>query len=106
MSHATHTLDDAQKIYGELLHASLMATAGHTYLTNLKAMLETFNTSPLASHHSPRDTKNDLQWWLYFLSAEKLSRRIHAMWFEDYGAFADASSGFGIAIVIEDHWRA
>jgi hypothetical protein len=55
-----------------------LPTAGRAYLTSLEAMLETFNTSPLASHHSPRDTKNDLQWWLYSFSAEKkkLSRRI------------------------------
>ena len=107
MSHATHTLDDVQKLYGKLLHASLVATAGRAYLTSLETMLGTFTTSPFTPHHPLRDTKDDLHWWLNTLSDQKLSRRIPGPCsVEDYGAFSDASSGYGIAIVIADRWRA
>ena len=107
MSRATHTLDDVQKLYGKLLHATLVATAGRAYLTNLEAMLGTFTKNPFTPRHPPRDTTDDLQWWLDTLGNEKLSRRIPGPCsVEDYGAFSDASSGFGVAIVIANRWRA
>ena len=106
-SHTTHALEDVQKLYGKLLHASLVALAGCAYLTSLEAMLGTFNASPFIPHHPPRGTNDDLQWWLNTLSSEKLSRRIPGPCnVKDYGAFSDASSGVGIAIVIAGHWRA
>ena len=107
LSRPAHTLDDVQKLYGKLLHASLVATAGRAYLTNLEAMLGTFFKSPFASHHPPRNTNDDLLWWISTLSSQKLSRRIPGPCdVEDYGAFSDASSGVGIAIVIANRWRA
>jgi hypothetical protein len=60
LSCTTYTLDDVQKLYSKLLHASLMATAGCAYLTNLEAMLGTFSTSPFISHHPFKHTNNDL----------------------------------------------
>jgi hypothetical protein len=48
----THTLEDVQKLYGKLLHASLVVPAGRAYLTNLESMLSTFNNHPLISHHA------------------------------------------------------
>jgi hypothetical protein len=107
LSRPTHTLDDVQKLYGKLLHASLVATAGHAYLTNLEAMLGTFVANPFTPRHPPRNTNDDLQWWTDTLSSQKLSRRIPGPCdVEDYGAFSDASSGVGIAIVIASRWRA
>ncbi|KAL4243605.1 hypothetical protein ABKN59_011879 [Abortiporus biennis] len=38
----THTLKDLQKLYGKLLHASLVLRPGRAYLTNLEKMLGTF----------------------------------------------------------------
>jgi hypothetical protein len=61
-SHSTHTLYDIQKLYGKLLHASLVVPAGHAYLTSLKAMLGTFVTSPFVLNHPPKETNNDLCW--------------------------------------------
>jgi hypothetical protein len=76
LSHPIHNLDDVQKLYGKLLHASLVATAGHAYLTNLEVMLGILNTNSFVSHHLPCGTSEDLQWWLNVFSSEKLSRRI------------------------------
>jgi hypothetical protein len=45
-SHTTHTLDNIQKLYGKLLHASLMVPAKHAYLTSLEAMLGTQAMNP------------------------------------------------------------
>jgi hypothetical protein len=36
---STHSLKEVQKLYGKLLHASLVFFTGHAYLTSLEAML-------------------------------------------------------------------
>src|ERR1700678_4779698 len=56
LSRPAHTLDDVQKLYGKLLHASLWAMAGRAYLTNLEAMLGTFVANPFTPRHPPQNT--------------------------------------------------
>ena len=55
LSHTSHTLNNIQKLYGKLLHASLMVPVGHAYLTGLETMLGTFTANPFASHHPSKD---------------------------------------------------
>ena len=43
----THNLDEAQKLYGKLLHACLVLPAGRTYLTCLEGLLASFGPNPL-----------------------------------------------------------
>jgi len=103
----THTLNDAQKLYGKLLHATMVVPEGRAYLTSLEAMLGTFSKNPFVPHHAPRDTNDDLSWWHKTLLLPTLSRDIpgpHAV--SDQNAYSDASSGFGIGIVIQSKWRA
>ena len=107
LSSSTHTLEDVQKMYGKLLHASLIVPAGRAYLTNLEAMLGSFASNPFVPHHPPRETAKDLSWWLTILNCTNLSRRIPGPCLvTDRGAFSDASSGIGIGIVIGEKWRA
>ena len=103
----THTLEEVRKLYGKLLHASLVVPAGRAYLTNLESMLSTFNNRPLVPHHAPRDTSQDLRWWTATLNLPHLFRKIpgpHKL--IDIEAYSDASSGCGIAITIGRRWRA
>jgi hypothetical protein len=69
----THVPQDIQRLYGKLLHTSLVVPAGHAYLTSLKAMLSTFNNCHFVPHHAPQDTANDLKWWTATLSSPDLS---------------------------------
>ena len=104
---STHTLAEVQKLYGKLLHASLVVTAGRAYLTNLEAMLSGFTNSPFVPHTPPRDTSNDLKWWAEHLQCPALSRNVPGpVPLTDLNAFSNASSGFGIGITIGDKWRA
>jgi hypothetical protein len=104
---STHTLEDVQKLYGKLLHTSLVATAGCAYLTNLEAMLETFNINSFVFHHPPQNTDDDLQWWPVMLSSEKLSHQIPGLcYITDCGAFSNASLGVSITIIVNNLWRA
>lgn len=103
----THALAEVQKLYGKLLHTSLVITAGRAYLTNLEAMLSGFNNSPFVPHTPPRNTADDLQWWTTRLQSPTLSRDIPGpVPLKDLDAFSDASSGFGIGITIGKRWRA
>ena len=102
-----HNLLEAQKIYGKLLHASLVIPAGRAYLTSLEAMLGTFNNSPFLPHTPPRDTPSDLLWWKHQLGRADVSRHIlEPQPLIDLQAYSDASSGFGIAITVGPRWRA
>jgi len=107
LSKPIHTLEDVQKLYGKLLHASLIVPAGRAYLTKLEAMLGSFATSPFVPRHPPRNTSNDLRWWLNIFNCPEISRSIPGPCIiTDRGAFSDASSGIGIGIVIAGRWRA
>ena len=100
-----HALAEVQKLYGKLLHASLVVTARHTYLSNLEAMLSGFTNSPFVPHTPPCDTSNNLKWWAERLPSPTLSRNVPGpIPLTDLNAFSDASSGFGIGITIGDKW--
>ena len=106
-THPTHDLEEVQKLYGKLLHASLVIPAGRAYLTSLESLMASFNNNPFVPHHAPRHTPADLSWWLDVLSSPRISRPIPGpATVTDQGAFSDASSGFGIGIVIGNRWRA
>ena len=101
-----HDLNDVQKLYGKLLHACLVIPAGRSYLTSLESMLVLCSPHPFALYSPVRELAEDLSWWAFKLSAP-LSRPIPAPFsLHDIHAFSDASSGFGIAITIQNRWRA
>lgn len=105
-SSSTHTLNDVQKLYGKLLHSSLVLPAGRAYLTGLETMLGIYGTNPFLPRHAPKSIQVDLQWWSSRLSLEFMGRPIPAPTpLTDLDAYSDASST-GIAIVIKGHWRA
>jgi len=107
MSHPTHTLEETQKLYGKLLHASLVIPSGRAYLTSLEALMGSFSSNPFVPHHAPRHTRANLKWWSHALNRPNLSRPIPGPSpVMDRGAFPDASSGVGIGIVIGNKWRA
>ena len=72
----THALEDMRKMYGKLLHATLVVPAGRAYLVSLEAMLSTFNNHPFVPHHAPREAPNNLKWWAETLSRPILSHAI------------------------------
>ena len=103
----THDLEETQKLYGKLLHASLVLPAGRAYLTTLEKLMASFSENPFVPHHAPRHTTADLSWWLNALNSPRISRSIPGpASVTDRHAFSDASSGFGIGIVIGNRWRA
>ncbi|KAF5377916.1 hypothetical protein D9615_006695 [Tricholomella constricta] len=103
----THTREATQKLYGKLLHASLIIPAGRVYLTRLETMLGTFHDRPFILHHAPSGTTRDLEWWSRTLGHPCLTRRVPGpSVLVDPQAYSDASSGIGIGITIGNRWRA
>ncbi|GLB41303.1 putative tyrosine recombinase [Lyophyllum shimeji] len=103
----THTLEDVRKLYGKLLHTSLIIPAGRAYLTRLETMLANFRGCIFTPHHPPAGTDADLKWWIDTLTHPSLSRRIPGpRILIDHQAYSDASSGIGIGITIGNRWRA
>jgi hypothetical protein len=101
-----HNLNEVQKIYGKLMHACLVLPAGRAYLTGLEAMLTICASHPFVLYLPVKGISEDLAWWAFKLSAV-ISRPIPSpLPVSDIDAFSDASSGFGVAIVIGDRWRA
>jgi hypothetical protein len=103
----THTLPEVQKLYGKLLHATLIVPSGRAYLTNLESMLGIFKDRPFLPRTPPRDTQADLSWWKKTLNSPQLSRPIPGFCLiHEFHAYSDASSGYGIGIFINGRWRA
>lgn len=104
----THVLKEVQGLYGKLRHATLVVPRGRAYLSGLESMLGSGTNSPFVPHTPPRETHVELQWWTTILSEPaSTSRSIpEPVTLIDCGAFSDASSGFGIAVVIDGRWRA
>ena len=101
LSRSVHTLDKVQKLYGKLLHSSLIIPAGRAYLTNLEAMLGSFTSNPFMPHHPPQGTAKDLCWWINTLSHTTVTRNILGPCIvTDRSAFSDASSGVRIGIIV------
>jgi hypothetical protein len=103
----THTLPEVQKLYGKLLHATLVVPSGRAYLTSLESMLGIFKDRPFLPRTPPISTQKDLEWWKETLSAPHPSRTIPGFCIvHEFHAYSDASSGHGIGIVINERWRA
>jgi hypothetical protein len=106
-SRRLHSLEQVQKLYGKLLHTSLVIPKGRAYLTKLEAMLGTFNNHPYAPHHAPQHTDDDLLWWERLLQGPPITRTISIPADPtEVHAYSDASSGWGIRITIGERWRA
>jgi hypothetical protein len=70
-------------------------------------MLGIFGDNPHMPRTPPRGTHRDLVWWEQILSRAVLYRTIPGPCeVIDCSAFSDASSGTGVAIVIQGRWRA
>ena len=103
----THTLGEAQRLYGKLAHATLAHPDGRPYIASLEAMLGIFHDSPHLPRTPPRQLPEDLDWWITELSKSTIGRSIPtAHEVHVIPAYSDASSSTGIAIVIGTRWRA
>lgn len=102
-----HPLRDVQSLYGKLLHACHVLPEGRAYLTNLEAALGIFHANPWLPRTPPKGTELDLAWWESKLATPLVPRPIPSPRpLQDLRVYSDASSGVGIAVVVDGEWRA
>ena len=102
-----HNLLKTQKLYGKLLHATLVLPEGRAYLTGLEAMLTSFNNNPFILHTPPHDTPEDLEWWKQQLSCPHISIPISVPKpLVNYQACSNVSMSFSVTISIAPKWQA
>lgn len=107
LSVRTHTLEEAQKLHGKLLHASNVIHAGRTYVTALESFLSVFGDSLFKPRTPLRTTRKELLWWRDVLAGLPIRTpilgRVDAIMLE---AYSDTSSNFGVGIVFQGRWDA
>lgn len=96
----------ALSILGTLSHVTIVHQDGRSYLSSLTAFISTFT-----SVHIPRYPKSavlkDLEWWLSRLSQPHISRSlVHREDARDLGISVDASTSWGIGVVVDSQWDA
>lgn len=106
-----YSLEEVQGIYGRLMHAALVVPSGRARLVHFEKFLGDFagdyDKRLRAGDHKIAD---ELAWWRNVLEQSKLERDIpgiiHVDEIVEIAAYSDASSEFGIGIIIGDFWRA
>ena len=102
----THNLLKTQRLHRKLQHAALVIPAGCAYLTNMEAMLASFNNSPFLPHTPMWGIPDDLAWWQCQLWHTSISIPIpRPCPLVKHRVFSDASSGFSMAIMVGTWWR-
>jgi hypothetical protein len=102
-----HNLEQANQLYGKLMHVTHVLARGRAYLTHLETLIANLsNASPFTSRYPPKLLAEDLNWW-----KEKLAKPIYCKIpgpaeLIDLDAYSDASGGHGIGICIRGYWRA
>jgi hypothetical protein len=100
-----HALEQVQKLHGRLSHATLVIPEGSAHLMSLQSILGIFGNKPFIPRRQPRGTIDELRWWLHALNSIPPIPIPHHPFAVDHRAFSDASTGYGLAIVIGNRWR-
>ncbi|TFY77143.1 hypothetical protein EWM64_g6869 [Hericium alpestre] len=94
-----------QSLHGTLQHASFVYRDGRAFLPALTHFIASFPNA-FALFHLPTRVRNDLIWWQDTLSHEDFSRSLFPRTVIDLHIYVDASTGWGIGLVVGDRWAA
>lgn len=102
------TLKEVTSMVGSLSHISFIFREGRAYLPGLSRFETTFNMRrSLQTRHPPPSVLSDLRWWRDLLQqpggSRSLTPRGPAV---DLGVWVDASTDFGIGIIVSGTWAA
>ena len=101
------SLLDVQKIHGSLCHVAFVYTQGHFRLPSLSNFVASFMGNEFACCYPPHSMMTDLKWWLQELNICGFYRKLLPRGpSQDMGLFGDASTSWGIGIVVAGRWAA
>lgn len=101
------TLKDVERIHGSLCHVAFVYIEGCSRLPSLSNFAASFKGNELLRRYPSRSMMTDLRWWLQILDKPSFSRELRPRGdIKDLGLYVDASTSWGIGIIIEGHWAA
>ena len=92
-------------IHGSLQHVSFVYQHGHHHLPSISAFLSKFHNEYVL-HHIPKPCVNQITWWSQILALTKPIFSLVRLPDFDPDIWVDASSVWGIGIIIDSHWAA
>ena len=104
-----HTVKEAEQIIGTLNHICLVLPEGRTHLVSLYKFRSGFKNHHAyeAKHKLPFEAAGDISWWNQRLKDEFLGMKIiRPPEPLDTALFVDASTGWGIGLVLDGKWLA
>lgn len=101
------TLLDLQIIHGSLVHICFVYPDGSSHLPTLSNFMATFKANSFITRHASRSVKKTLLWWKNRLSDPGSFRQLKPPGpLIDLGIYVDASTSWGIGIIIQGRWHA
>ena len=101
------SLLDVQKIHGSLCHVAFVYVQGRSCLPSLSNFIASFRDNEFILRYPPHSMMSDLKWWLHILNDSNFHRELPPRSScQDMGLFVDASTSWGIGIVVAGKWRA
>ena len=98
---------DIQKIHGSLCHVAFVYTLGRSRLPSLSNFIASFAGNEFTRRYAPKSVISDLKWWSQALATSGFHRQLLPRGPSlDMGLFVDASTSWGIGIVIAGKWAA
>ena len=101
------SLLDIQRIHGSLCHVSFVYALGRSRLPSLSNFIASFMGNEFTRRYAPKSMISDLKWWLQVLDNSGFYRELLPRGpCQDMGLFVDASTSWGIGIVVSGRWAA
>jgi hypothetical protein len=101
------SLLDVQKIHGSLCHVAFVYVEGCSRLPALSNFIASFMDNEHTRRYPPQSVTTDLRWWLRILDVPDFYRKLLPRSpCQDMAIFVDASTSWGIGIVIAGRWLA
>ena len=101
------SLLEVQKIHGSLVHICFIYSDGNSRLPCLSNFMSSFTSNKFSQHYIPNSVITALHWWYNCLSDPSIFRQLQPLPdIQDIGVYVDASTSWGIGIIIGEHWYA
>jgi hypothetical protein len=98
---------DTEHLVGSLSHIACIHEVGQSFLPSLHNFLASFESrNRFITRLPPRESISDMRTWLSLLSIPDAFRALHPRATIDIDIWVDASTEFGIGLVVGHRWRA
>ena len=100
-------LRDVERIHGSLCYTSFIYQSGRSRLPSLSNFAASFHGNEFIRRYPSRSVVSDLKWWREILGKPNFYRQLTPRGSPlDLGIFVDASTSWGIGIIVEGKWLA